>query len=90
MRLAQARPNNRIYCHYCSHNDVDIFGKIIGVSIIGSADISAIDMLIFTVLVIGIVNQGKPIQVLIIVHKKLIAPIIEYVTGPEKTGLIYM
>ena len=39
-----------------------------GVLIIGSADISATNMLIFTVLVIGTVNQGKPIQVLIIVH----------------------
>ena len=50
-----------------------------GVLIIGSADILATDMLIFTVLVIGTVNQGKPIQVMIIVHKKLIAPIIEYI-----------
>ena len=34
-----------------------------GVPIIGSADISATDMLIFTVSVISTVNQGKQIQV---------------------------
>ena len=37
-----------------------------------SANISATDILIFTVLVISTVNQGKPIQKLIIDHAKLI------------------
>ena len=34
-----------------------------GVQIIRSVDISATDMLIFTVLVIGTADQGEPIQV---------------------------